>query len=317
MKIKQLKLWLSIPFILTLFTGYAQEGIYSHFMYNTQNYNPASVGLDNSTTVMGIQRLSMIGFEGAPMLTNLMLNASVLNDNAGAGLSLVHDNIGATRSLYYYGDLAYKLKINNSYTFAFGMKVGFSQMTSNLASLRSNTGDDPSANVSTSLRPNVGSGFKFKGRGFTIGFAVPKILEHQETLEIRHYYLTASYNKRLNSVVGLRTNFLLRATEATSAQTEWSALVYFLDQIWVGPAIRHGEAISLHTGIQVLEALDIGYAFEYGVSGTKTTSHEFMVRFNLNKNKAVEDVYGMGLKETISTTLNKNSKKNKKRKIKK
>ncbi len=259
-----------------------QDLQYGHAMFNMQVYNPSSVGGKNEISAIALQRLGMVGFEGGPTTSLLGLNAAVLNNKAGVGLTFVQDKIGANKATYLYADFAYKLQLFQDGTLAFGLKGGFSQLRSDLSQLMTSTTENI-ASLQTASRPNVGTGIQFSMPNFFVGVACPKMLNYEDTQENRAFYVNAGYQHQLTPLVELRPRLLLRSEQGIPMQTEVSALLYMDDKLWTGPTFRTGDALGLLIGARALDAINIGYCFEYGYAGTGTTSHEFMVSYVIVK----------------------------------
>ena len=148
----------------------AQESQLSHYMFNTQVYNPGNAGSRNVFSVTALQRLGLIGFQGGPSTSLLALSTPVLNDQAGAGLSFVQDRLGANTATYVYADFAYKLQVTKKGTLAFGIKAGVSQLRSDLSQLVKSSPENI-ASIRTSFNPNIGTGIQFSLPHFFVGVA--------------------------------------------------------------------------------------------------------------------------------------------------
>ena len=83
-----------------------QDAMFAHYMYNTQWLNPAYAGTREALTITGIHRSQWVGFDGAPIDQSLTMHSPILNGKMGAGLSVLNDKIGPTKSTLVAIDLS-------------------------------------------------------------------------------------------------------------------------------------------------------------------------------------------------------------------
>ena len=89
-----------------------QESSFNHYMFNSQLFNPAFVGLEENLTISSLNNIQWVGFDGNPSTNSLLFDAS-LDNNLGVGAEVISDRIGPLNSNYLAIDLSYHLPLNN------------------------------------------------------------------------------------------------------------------------------------------------------------------------------------------------------------
>jgi type IX secretion system PorP/SprF family membrane protein len=90
-----------------------QEAMYTHYMFNTLDMNPAYAGSRGAMSIVGLRRNQWSGFEGAPITQGINLNTPVFGDHMAVGLSASSDAIGPVKTTSMVVSLAYRMKIND------------------------------------------------------------------------------------------------------------------------------------------------------------------------------------------------------------
>ena len=100
-----------------------QEINFSHYMLNSQLFNPAFIGLEENLTISSLNSLQWVGFEGNPTTNTILLDGKLKN-NLGIGMELISDKIGPTSSNFIAINAAYHLKLNkHSNNLSLGIKL--------------------------------------------------------------------------------------------------------------------------------------------------------------------------------------------------
>ena len=77
--------------LLKLFKVQGQQELsFNHYMFNSQLFNPAFVGLEDNLTISSINNLQWIGFEGNPTTNSILLDGNLKN-NIGIDIQLLSE----------------------------------------------------------------------------------------------------------------------------------------------------------------------------------------------------------------------------------
>jgi type IX secretion system PorP/SprF family membrane protein len=198
-KLKMMKKVILAIVCLAAFTGLKaqQDAMFTHYMYNTLWLNPAYAGSRDALTLTGIHRSQWVNFDGAPNSQSFTMHAPLMNGKMGAGLSVLNDAIGVTKSTLVALDLAYRVKLTEKSKLAFGLKGLANFYRNNLSELKLDQQTDVAFAQNTNrILPNAGAGVYYSHERFYLGLSTPRLLENQlsdggsaASKEQRHFFL--------------------------------------------------------------------------------------------------------------------------------
>lgn len=288
----------ALAILLSLTAQAQQDPQFTHYMFNTLSVNPGYAGSRDALTVTGLHRTQWAGFDGAPSTQTLTLHSPVFRDEFGAGLSLVNDKIGPTKTLSIAIDLAYHMQINEKgHQLALGLKGGGSLVQNDLASLSlDNSGDNAFASTVTSeFLPNFGFGAYYYTDRWYVGASTPRLLQNSfkysdmstaadPSAEQRHYFVIAGAVFDINETIKLKPTTLLKVTEGAPADLDLTGSFIFDDKFWLGAMWRSGDAFGALVGYNFNQQFSAGYSFDFSYTNTTFKynggSHEIMLRYD-------------------------------------
>jgi type IX secretion system PorP/SprF family membrane protein len=286
----------SILFTVIIFTNTfkaQQESMYTHYMYNTLWLNPAYAGTRDALTVTGIHRSQWVAFDGAPLDQTLTMHMPVFNGKAGAGLSLLNDKIGPTKSTIVSLDYAYHLKLNTKSKISFGLKGLLNVYNNNINTLSlDNQADAAFSDNTQSIRPNVGTGIYYYRERFFAGISSPKLLENKNisnslgvlSVAQRHYYFIMGSVADIGKTVKFKQTLFIKATASAPLQGDFTGTFVFNDKLYLGAMYRTGDALGFLLGYNISNQFNIGYSFDWSITNTtgryNLGSHEIMLRYD-------------------------------------
>lgn len=290
---KKLILLITVLFSSELF--YAQQDpMFTHYSFNTLWLNPAYAGSRDALTVTGIYRSQWVAFNGAPIDQSLTMHSPILNGKMGAGLSVMNDKIGPTRSTLICADIAYPIKIDNKSKLAFGLKGLVNIYNNNLSSLKLEDGrqDEAFSQNVQSILPNVGTGVYYYRDNFYAGLSTPRLLQNKfdgslgaQSREQRHYFLIMGLVTRINHDLKFKPTVFIKATKAAPIEADLTASFVYQNKLSAGLMYRTKEAVGLLVGYQVSEPFYLGYSFDWSTTNTtgryNAGSHELVLRYDL------------------------------------
>ncbi|HEX7366154.1 MAG TPA: type IX secretion system membrane protein PorP/SprF [Pelobium sp.] len=293
-----------------------QDAQYSQYMFNTLVINPAYAGYKGSLNLSALHRSQWVGVDGAPKTQSLVLDGSFANDKVGLALTVVNDKIGLQGQTNAYLNYAYKLKVSENGTLAFGLGVGLSQFTINNGKANFDDPSDPNFNGGrmSFIAPDAKTGIQFSTDKFYAGISATnlfsKVLDYStrsKDLVIKrsqHLFLTAGYLVDINDFLKFKPSFLIK--EDLEGPTNLDINNFFLlgEKVWLGASYRTSVKLwkknntigSVKASDAVVGLLEIyagkgfriGYAYDQSVSslqGFDNGSHEISVGYTFGAKK--------------------------------
>jgi len=292
------KVFLLPIFILLAWASQAQqEALYTHYMFNTLELNPAYAGSRGCMSFVALHRSQWAGFDGAPTTQSFGMNSPILNGKLGVGLNYNGDRIGPIRSSLISLAGAYIARLNENTTMSLGINGGFQSVNANLSDLNLYEVNDASflGNAASKLTPNFGAGVFLQNQKWYLGLSSPRILEtkflsaENNGLELlqskRHYYMTAGSILPLNKQIQFKPSVLLKTVPGAPVQIDVTAMFVFNDKFWTALSSRSGDALGALVGFNFNENLQVGYAYDwsyaFGQHAGRSGSHEVVLRYEL------------------------------------
>lgn len=274
-----------------------QDAQYTQFMYNTQSYNPAFVGLSGEKSVVALLRSQWMGVEGAPKTQMISYNAPTKMNNLSMGIGIVNDKIGPTSETYFDLDFSYKIAFSGNSFVNFGIKASAHLLDINYNLLTQDTslGSDPllAQNIDNRFSPNIGTGVLYYQDDFFIGFSVPSFLETlhfdrsslSEAREKMHFHVTSGLVVDIDQNLLLRPSLLVKAVPGAPIQMDVSATAMLKEKLSFGLSYRLQAALSGLVGYQVSNELFVGLSYDRAATSLgrdlfNSGSLEALVRYN-------------------------------------
>lgn len=283
-----MRVLVAFVFMLLNITMFAQQDpLYSQYMLNPFQINPAYAGLNNNFNAMAGYRTQWTGLEGQPTTTNMSAHSSLASNKVGAGFLLVNDKIGNLSHTETNLAVSYRLQFKES-TFSFGMQAGLQSFQADNSSINLIDSDDPAfADNERGSRFNIGAGAILKSERFLIGFSVPRLLPSTFTnggqdfeLYNQHYYLMAGYVHYLNEHIRLKPSALLRGVKGAPPSVDIAFNLNINSIHTAGVFTRTFNTYGILLQTLVKEKFRFGYVFELPTNksvGAQFTSHEISV----------------------------------------
>lgn len=288
---------LGLLLVLGSLTISAQQApLFTHYMDNTLEVNPAYAGSREDLTVMALYRSQWSGFKGAPVTQTITAHAPLENEHIGLGLSLLNDNIGPSNSTSLFVDFAYIIKLTEKSKLAFGLSAGGNLYQASLNSLQLDQQSDPVflSNINNVITPNFGFGAYYSRERFYAGISVPGLLQNSYSVipqdngtnlvgkEQRHYFLITGMLINLSDNLDLKPTTLVKLTPNAPIQDDITASFIIMKKLLLGVMFRTGDAIGGLVGFNFTNQLYLGYSFDwsYGIQTYNQGSHEIVLRYD-------------------------------------
>ena len=303
-----MKRLITISFLISILsaTYSQQDAMFTYYMFNHQAVNPAYVGSRQIINATMLNRSQWTGFVGAPWSHTISLNAPLLNESMGFGLSFSNDVIGPAVLNNLTLDLSYHLRFNESDNrLAFGLKAGGNHTRLDLNNLTLDDQNDPAFDPNNvgKFMPNYGFGLYYYTPKWYVGFSSPHMVNYDFNATQRHYFLIGGGIFTLNEDIKLRPSTYIKITKNAPITLDLTALFILKERMWAGLAFRapigfiiptnsKGGGLGLLAGINLSDQLSAGYSFGYSL-GNQTFrynggTHEIMLRYDyLYKEKRI------------------------------
>ncbi len=280
-----------------LITGSAlsaqQDPLYAQYVFNKMILNPAYAGMNGDIAAVISSRHQWVGIEGAPQTQTLSVHMP-LNDEVGAGLSLLRDQAGPLNTYDAELNVAYHLQVDNQSQLSFGLMGGISYANIRMIEIEGVLDEDEAfqQNLSAS-RPVFGAGLYYQHPDFYAGISMPDLIETDYENELatythfRHIYLTGSYIGRINDDIWLQPMAMLRYVQNTALSAEAGLAAIIMKKYGFGLFYRYENAVGAMISVQINEQFRFGYSYDYSLnalSSYQSGSHEICLSYGLNMN---------------------------------
>jgi len=248
----------------------------SHYMFNTQMYNPANAGFTNSIVASAIHRQQWYGMGEAPQTTLVSVDAPLRVIQSGVGLNIFNDQIGDYNNTTIQLNYNYQLPFLDG-TLGIGVQGGLNSMGLN-ANFKPREQGDPvvqskeGEEISLFLF-DVGAGFFYTVTnqyeiGISMGHINQPTSDHLNYKKRRTLNLSGNYNFSLGMFP--KIDFVpstLVKTDFSAMQVDLSLIGLYDKKFWGGLTYRMGDAIVLLAGMHLQQfPLQVGVAYDLATS---------------------------------------------------
>jgi len=270
-----------------------QEPMYSQYMFNMLNINPAYAGSRGAISTVALYRNQWVGFPGAPRTASFSFDMPLQNKKIGVGAQFYDDRIGIERTTGFNAMYAFRFQFAGSGTLSLGLQAGLLNYQANYTEVNTYVPNDPafSSNV-RGILPAFAAGVYYNSDKFYVGFSAPALLKtkikYNNAAEIAsvtsrdlHLYLTAGTVFELNQDLALKPSMLIKAVSGAPIQMDLNLNLWLQNKIAVGASYRTGDAIVGMLEFQFNQQFRFGYAYDKTFSNLGTLvngTHELMFR---------------------------------------
>ena len=284
----------SLFFFLSYIQANAQtESMYSQYMFNMININPAYAGSRSVPSLSALFRKQWVGIPGSPQTSSLSFDMPLNNYKVGLGIQLLDDKLGVEKTSSLQLNYSYRVDINEKGILALGVRAGFLNYRANYSDVLTITENDPvfSQNVS-GLLPTAGIGVYYMTDKFYAGLSVPSVLQtkvnvnqhNNESFKLSnlHFFATMGYVLSLSEYIKLKPSVLVKSVSGAPIQLDVNANIWLRDKVSLGLSYRTGDAVVGLVEFQLNDQLRFGYAYDYTISNLNAYNqgtHEIMLRY--------------------------------------
>lgn len=272
--------------------------MYSQYMYNMVNINPAYAGSRGVPSLSAIWREQWAGLPGSPSTMSLSYDLPTNDKKMGLGIQIFDDKyvnyIKRTGVNMYYN---IKIPVSTNGVLSLGLKGGLYNDTKNLSGAYLGASsqyltDVAFANNFNKLVPLAGAGIYYNDDKFYAGFSAPDVLVFSKIKDYNadnalfqvneiHYFLTAGYSLDINEEVQFKPSILMKASSGAPIQFDLNTNVWLHNIVGAGLSYRTNESILAMVETQVTAQLRFGYS--YDMPFKRPNSHELFLRYELGR----------------------------------
>ena len=282
-------------FMLTLSaTTHAQQRpMYSQYMFNMLNINPAYAGSRGVLSATALYRDQWVGIPGAPQTTSFSLDMPLREKKIGIGIQLYDDRLGIERTTGLNASYAFRIQLTQSGTLSLGLQAGLLNYRANYSEVRTFQPNDPSFNQNISgLLPAAAAGIYYNSDKFYIGLSTPSLLQtklsNDNTADVSsatgrdlHLYLATGFVVNLNQDLALKPSVLVKAVSGAPVEYDFNSNLWIQNTIALGFSYRTGDSYVGMVELQMSKQFRLGYAYDKTFSNLgsyNSGTHELMLR---------------------------------------
>lgn len=285
---------------LSVRTFAQQEPMNAQYVMNKLFINPAYAGYKESTNFVAMHRSQWIGFKGAPMTQVLTFDMPLKKNEFAMGATLLHDRIGPSTRIGLSIDFAYRARLTNRATLAFGLKGTVEMYQANLTDLTLASDyyglNDEAFMTNTEglIIPNAGFGIYYYKRDHFFGLSIPRMIRPElerrgsvafDLLDGRHepqVHLMAGKLWKINRQVKFQPNVIMRGVVNAPVSLSVFSNFILMDQFTIGMFYGIKENLGALFQWQVDKTLRFGYSVDFPANRlirTNFGSHEITVGY--------------------------------------
>ena len=281
-----------------------QSPMFSQYMFNMMNINPAYAGNRAVNNVTALYRNQWSGFPGSPQSAYISWDKRKQDSNVGYGAQLYNDHLGAENTTGFQGFYSYRIPFKQS-TLTLGASAGAFAYGFKLLGENVWEPGDPSLTDENIFVPTFGMGALYFTDKWYVGLSIPTLLKTEIQLENkvqavnnfgpnRQLFVTGGYIFDIDRDISLKPSFLVKTFAASTVQIDLNMNAWYMNTYCLGASYRTGNYNNSGAFVglfeyQINQQIRIGYAYDYTLSSINQFSqqtHEVLVRYEFDSNKS-------------------------------
>ena len=272
-----------------------QLPLYSEYMFNTFEINPAYAGARDAIQITSMFRKQWTGFKSAPQSTFFSIDMPIPDKRVGLGIKIVDDRDEITKTIGAQAAYAYKIPMGEYSTLAFGLQAGLMNFQSDFTKVDVIDPNDPSfSQIINSSNANFGTGIFFNTESFYVGVSSPNLLRQNlrksdpgnfsDIKQNTHIYFNTGYVFLLSDDFVFKPSVLVRGLIGSPVSFDVNANLWIADMVSLGTSYRNNSALVGIINLRVLPELYLGYAYDHSISRLNIIakgSHEVILKYEI------------------------------------
>lgn len=251
--------------------------MYSQYMYNMTNINPAYSGNRGVPSLAFVWRNQWAGMPGAPTSKSITFDMPSESKKIGYGIQIFDDSyaeiIRRTGLNLFYN---IKVPVAEKGVVSLGLKGGFYNDSKLLTQVNLgpiNAYDYAFSSNFNRVVPLLGAGIYYNDDHFYAGFSAPDVVNLSKTetyntdsslyqVNELHYFFTTGYSFDINEDFSIKPSMLVKLTSGAPIQFDFNTNIWLKNIVGLGASYRTGESILGMAEVQVSPQFRIGYAYD-------------------------------------------------------
>lgn len=218
--------------------------------------------------------------------------------HAGIGLTVLNDRTGPLNRFAAYGTYSYHIGLSAKTSLAAGISAGIQNTSLNSGKLFFDVPVDPAVAGSgylNRLSPDMNAGLWLYSANYFAGLSAQNIIPSKlkfaaDTVklaggrQIPHMFLTAGYRFFVTDDITFLPSTLIKYVTSTPVSFDVNAKFQYQDFLWVGGSVRYKDSWAAMVGLNISNAINVGYSYDFTTSQLNTVSrgsHEIVIGFLL------------------------------------
>jgi type IX secretion system PorP/SprF family membrane protein len=277
-----------------------QLPLFSEYMFNTLEINPAYAGYRDALSVTTMFRKQYTGFKTAPQSAFFSADMPIPGKRVGIGLKLLDDRDAITKTLGAQGVYSFKIPTGDYSNISFGLQGGVYNFRTDFTKVDVIDPNDPSFSQNVnSLNLNFGTGVFFNSEKFYVGLSSPNLIRNNFNREFNtgafsqlkqqmHIYLNSGYVFALSDDLHIKPSFLVRGVVGSPLSYDINTNFWIADVLGLGVSYRNKSAVVGILDLKLIPELHLGYAYDHSISEFNLISkgsHEVILRYEFSFNR--------------------------------
>lgn len=256
-----------------------QEPLFTQYYVNNMTINPAISGSKSYNSLTMLTRQQWLGFEGAPLSTNISYHGA-LNNRSAMGGYLMFDKATPALQANLHLNYAYHVPLNYdkvNLSFGLGTKIMYYNLDFNKEDFP--PGVDPAFSASSYDKTlgDASAGTYLYGRNFYLGFSATNLFQSTFNPAIgssptsnkvfKNYYGMGAYRFYIiNRDWQLESSFLLRKMALHKNVTDITTRIIYIENTWSGLTYRTNGTLAFAFGF-AKNNMHFSYSYDHTFAG--------------------------------------------------
>jgi type IX secretion system PorP/SprF family membrane protein len=291
------KILIIISIIYSAIAFGQQKPLFTQYYVNDMVINPAISGSKTYNPLTIQTRQQWLGFEGAPLSSNIAYHGA-LNNRSAMGGYLMFDKAYPELQANLHLNYAYHIPLNYdnvNLSFGVGAKIKYYNLDFNKGDLPPVF--DPAFSTSSYDKTlgDASSGTYLYGRDFYFGFAILNLFESSFNTpiegsvigndEFRKYYGMGAYRFLImNNDWHLEPSFLIRKMRYHKSVSDFTTRIFYLQKNWAGLTYRTNGSAVFSIGFAA-NNMHLSYSYGHTLAGDIMSysygTHEIGITFRI------------------------------------
>ena len=215
----------------------------------------------------------------------------------GIGLTILNDKTGLFSRFSADVSYAYHLGLNANTNLAAGFSAGINRVGYDASKAQFADPNDPvlasNSGIINKIKPDLNIGLWLYSANYFIGLSAQQVIPQklkfsdnatEGSKQIPHLFATAGYRFLLSDDINAIPSIMLKYVSGspTTPQVDLNIKLQYRDALWVGGGYRYKDGYTAMVGVNMLNAFNVGYAYDFTSSPLKTVSkgtHEIIIGF--------------------------------------